>query len=172
MGKVVIISGASSGFGALSARALADAGNTVYAGIRETAGRNAGRVADAERYAGEHGVDLRAVELDVLSQDSVDAAVAAIIGERAAEYEELYGGISEAVGRRFAELTPVGTDAGQVADEISRIVALPAGTRPFRSHVDPVDQGSEEVSEVADRVREEALTRLGLEDLLRPAVRK
>jgi NADP-dependent 3-hydroxy acid dehydrogenase YdfG len=47
MSKVVVISGASSGFGALSARALADAGNTVYASIRETAARNAGRVAEA-----------------------------------------------------------------------------------------------------------------------------
>jgi NADP-dependent 3-hydroxy acid dehydrogenase YdfG len=45
--KVIVISGAGSGFGALSARALADDGNTVYAGIRETAGRNAGRVAEA-----------------------------------------------------------------------------------------------------------------------------
>ena len=41
MCKVIVISGAGSGFGALSARALADDGHTVYAGIRETAGRNA-----------------------------------------------------------------------------------------------------------------------------------
>jgi NADP-dependent 3-hydroxy acid dehydrogenase YdfG len=47
MSKVIVISGASSGFGALTACALADAGNTVYAGIRETAGRNANRVTEA-----------------------------------------------------------------------------------------------------------------------------
>ncbi len=80
MSKVVFISGAGSGFGALTARSLADAGNIVYAGIRETADRNAGRDAEAREYAAEHGVDLRTVELDVLSQDSVDAAVAKIIG--------------------------------------------------------------------------------------------
>ncbi|WP_431245605.1 hypothetical protein [Leifsonia xyli] len=36
----VIITGAGSGFGALTARALDDQGHTVYAGMRETAGRN------------------------------------------------------------------------------------------------------------------------------------
>jgi NAD(P)-dependent dehydrogenase (short-subunit alcohol dehydrogenase family) len=81
MCKVIVISGAGSGFGALSARALADDGHTVYAGIRETAGRNAGRVAEAQGYAEEHGVDLRTVELDVSSQESVDAAVEKIIEE-------------------------------------------------------------------------------------------
>ena len=81
MSKVIVINGAGSGFGALSARALADAGNTVYASIRETAGRNVDRVAEARKYAEEHGVDLRTVELDVSSQDSVDAGIASIIEE-------------------------------------------------------------------------------------------
>ncbi|GAA3030294.1 hypothetical protein GCM10017559_66210 [Streptosporangium longisporum] len=40
-GKVIIISGAGSGFGAGAARRLADDGNTVYAGMRETTTRNA-----------------------------------------------------------------------------------------------------------------------------------
>jgi NAD(P)-dependent dehydrogenase (short-subunit alcohol dehydrogenase family) len=75
MSKVIVISGASSGFGALTARALADAGDTVYAGIRETEGRNSVRVAQARQYADEHGVDLRTVDLDVASQESVDAAI-------------------------------------------------------------------------------------------------
>jgi NADP-dependent 3-hydroxy acid dehydrogenase YdfG len=44
MSKTIVISGASSGFGALSARALADAGHTVYAGMRESTGRNAPQV--------------------------------------------------------------------------------------------------------------------------------
>lgn len=41
MNNVVLITGASSGFGALTARALARAGHTVYAGMRQTTGRNA-----------------------------------------------------------------------------------------------------------------------------------
>ena len=296
--KVIVISGAGSGFGALSARALADDGNTVYAGIRETAGRNAGRVAEAQEYAEEHGADLRTVELDVSSQDSVDDAVAAIIEEaghvdvvihnaghmvngpteaftpeeiarvydtnvlstqrlnraalphlrkqghglvlwvgststkggtppylapyfaakaamdalavsyaaelarfgiettivvpgsftsgtnhfanagqpadeeRAAEYEALYGKMLESVGHRLTEQAPEDADASQVSDEIARIVAMPDGTRPFRSHVDPVDDGSEVVSAVADRIRAEFLARIGLEDLLHPAAQK
>ena len=35
MKQVIVITGASSGFGALAARALADAGHTVYASMRE-----------------------------------------------------------------------------------------------------------------------------------------
>ena len=47
MKDVIIITGASSGFGALVARALARAVHTVYASMRETAGRNAPQVAEA-----------------------------------------------------------------------------------------------------------------------------
>ena len=295
MSKVIVISGAGSGFGALSARALADAGNTVYAGIRETEGRNAGRVAEAQQYAEENGVDLRAVELDVSSQDSVDAGVASIIEDsgrldvvihnaghmvngpteaftpdelasvydtnvlstqrlnraalphlreqghglvlwvgststrggtppylapylaakaamdslavsyaaelarfgiettivvpgsftsgtnhfasagrpadegRASEYEALYGGMLESVAGRLAEQAPPDADARQVSEEIARVVALPDGTRPFRTHVDPADDGAEVVSAVADRIRAEFLGRIGLGDLLHPA---
>ncbi|RZS32392.1 NADP-dependent 3-hydroxy acid dehydrogenase YdfG [Herbihabitans rhizosphaerae] len=81
MSNVIVITGASSGFGALTARALAGAGDTVHAGMRETAGRNAPRVQDAADYASQHGVDLRAIELDVNSTESVAAAVTAIEAE-------------------------------------------------------------------------------------------
>ena len=53
MKNVIVITGASSGFGLMSARALARAGHTVYAGMRETAGRNAPRVAELRQQAGE-----------------------------------------------------------------------------------------------------------------------
>ena len=77
--KVIVVTGASSGFGAMSARALAGAGHTVYAGIRATAGRNAPAVADAEAFARDHHAELRPLEMDVSDQASVDAAVATII---------------------------------------------------------------------------------------------
>ncbi|MFF9556647.1 SDR family NAD(P)-dependent oxidoreductase [Streptomyces albus] len=81
-GKVVLVTGASSGIGALSVRALARAGHTVYAGIRRTATRNAPAVAELTRHATEHRLDAHAVELDVTVQDSVDAAVGRIVAER------------------------------------------------------------------------------------------
>jgi NAD(P)-dependent dehydrogenase (short-subunit alcohol dehydrogenase family) len=289
---VIVITGASSGFGALTARALADAGHTVYAGMRETTGRNAPQVRSAAAYSEEHGVDLRAIEMDVNTQSSVDAAVAQVIAEHGridvlihnaghmatgpaeaftpeqlaqlydvnvlstqrvnraalphlrtagkglvlwvssssvkggtppylapyfaakagmdslavsyaaelarwgvetsivvpgsfthgtnhfahsghaadaaveAAYETRYPGLIEQVAGKLAALAPEGADASLVSDEIARIVALPAGTRPFRVHVDPADDGSDEVSQVADRVRREFLARVDLADLL------
>lgn len=292
MNDVIVITGASSGFGALTARALADAGHTVYAGMRETTGRNAPQVQAAADYATEHHVDLRAIELDVSSERSVGAAITRVETEhgridvlvhnaghmvvgpaeaftpeqlaelydvnvlstqrvnRAAlpgmrhrgeglvlwvssssvkggtppylapyfaaksamdslavsyaaelarwgvetsivvpgsftsgtnhfarsgrpadiavetEYEVRYAGLMSQVAGKLAALAPEGADASLVSDEITRIVALPAGQRPFRVHIDPADDGSEEVSEVADRVRREFLTRVDLADLL------
>ena len=79
--KVVLITGASSGFGELTAYALADAGYMVYASMRNLAGSNAKNVEKAKTYSAEHGVCIRTVELDVQSQASVDAAVAQVIAE-------------------------------------------------------------------------------------------
>ena len=81
MSKTVIITGASSGFGAMTARALADAGHTVYAGMRATATRNERAAADATTYATAHGVHLHPVEMDVADQDSVDAAITRVVDE-------------------------------------------------------------------------------------------
>ncbi|MEV4969392.1 SDR family NAD(P)-dependent oxidoreductase [Streptomyces scopuliridis] len=294
MGKTIVITGAGSGFGAVAARALARSGHTVYAAMRDTTGRNASRVTEAEAYAAEHHVDLRTVELDVLSQESVDAAVDTVLSEAgsldvvihnaghmvtgpteaftpeelaavydtnvlgtqrlnravlphlraqrhglvvwigststrggtppylapyfaakaamdslavsyAAElarfnietsivvpgaftsgthhfatgghpseqtvvpaYEARYAGLMDQVSERLAALAPADADVSQVADAIVQVVDTPHGSRPFRVHVDPANDGSEEVSEVADRIRAAFLTRIGLDDLLAP----
>jgi NAD(P)-dependent dehydrogenase (short-subunit alcohol dehydrogenase family) len=81
MKSIIVITGASSGFGALAARALARAGHTVFASMRETKGRNAPQVKEVEKYAAEHGVDLRPIELDVSSQESCNAAVQEIVAK-------------------------------------------------------------------------------------------
>jgi NAD(P)-dependent dehydrogenase (short-subunit alcohol dehydrogenase family) len=85
------------------------------------------------------------------------------------EYETKYAGLMEQVAGKLAALAPEGADASMVSDEIARIVALPAGERPYRVHVDPANDGSEEVSAVADRIRTEFLTRVDLADLLHVA---
>ena len=294
MTEVVLVTGAGTGFGALAARALAISGHTVYASMRAIDGRNADRAKAALEYASTKGVDLRVVELDVLSQESADAAVATILKEAgrldvvvhnaghlvvgpteaftpeeiarvydtnvlgtqrvnraalphlreqgrgllvwvsststrggtppylapyfaakaamdslavsyAAElarfnietsiivpgaftsgtnhfadaghpadagtvqiYETKYAGLMEQVGQRLADLAPADADVAEVAAEIVRIVDLPFGERPFRVHIDPANDGAEEVAVVADRVRTEFYGRLGLEDLLSP----
>lgn len=288
----VLVTGASSGFGALTVRALADAGHTVYAGIRQTATRNAPAVAELDRYAAERGVALHAVDLDVTSQDSADAAVARVLaaegrldvlvhnaghmvtgpaeaftpeqlaqlydvnvlgaqrvnraalphlrerGEgllvwigssstrggcppflapyfaakaamdalavsyaaelvrfgidtaivvpgaftsgtnhfahagtpadtgRAAAYDERYGSLLAGLDKRLGALVPPDADVAEVAEAVVRLVDLPAGRRPLRTHVDPSRDGSEVVSAVADRIRVDFFRRAGLEDLL------
>ena len=81
MKKVIVITGASSGFGRLSANALAKAGHTVYASMRDTLGRNAPQVEAAAKFAKENHVDLRTIELDVASQASADAAIQKIVSD-------------------------------------------------------------------------------------------
>jgi NAD(P)-dependent dehydrogenase (short-subunit alcohol dehydrogenase family) len=297
MQQVIVITGASSGFGALAARALAHAGHIVYATMRETKGRNAPQVAEVARYAAAHKVDLRTVELDVASSSSVEAGIAQIIADsgrldviihnaghmsfgpaeaftpeqfaelfdvnvlstqrvnraalpqlrkqgnglvvwvsststrggtppylspyfaakaamdslavsystelarwgietaiivpgaftkgtnhfvhsgapadkaRMAEYETgPYAGVAEKALSGLAALEPPDADVADVAKAIVAIVDAPFGKRPFRTHVDPSQDGAEIVNGVADRVRSEMYRRIGLEDLLHPAV--
>ena len=55
---------------------------------------------------------------------------------------------------------------------IVKIVDMPFGTRPFRVHIDPAQDGAEIVNGVADRVRAELLRNMQLADLLRPSSTK
>jgi NAD(P)-dependent dehydrogenase (short-subunit alcohol dehydrogenase family) len=81
MKHVILITGGASGFGRLSAEALAHAGHTVYASMRGTTTHNAPQVAAISEFSRSTGLDLRTVELDVGSQASVNSAVAQIIDE-------------------------------------------------------------------------------------------
>ena len=291
MKNVILVTGASTGIGRLTAVSLAAAGHIVYASMRDIAGRNASHVRELRDWAFAHGHDLRAVELDVLSQDSADAAVATIVAEQsrldvvvhnaghlvigpteAFTPEEMtrvfdtnvfgaqrvnkaalpvlrtqqsglllwvsstttrggyppfmgpyaaakaamdsvavtmsyeltrfgietsivvpgaftsgtahfpnagkpadvatagayarYDGVMDQVGAKLSALMPPDADPQAVADEIARIVSLPAGGRPFRSVIDFLDDGAAEVTEVAERVRANFARRIGLADLL------
>jgi NAD(P)-dependent dehydrogenase (short-subunit alcohol dehydrogenase family) len=81
MKYVIVITGASSGMGQLTAHALAKAGHTVYATMRDTAGRNKPQVEAAAKFSADHKVDLRTIELDVLNQESVDTGIQKIIAD-------------------------------------------------------------------------------------------
>ena len=82
MPKTIIVTGASSGFGAMSVRELADAGHVVYAGMRDIKGRNAKAAAEARDYVTHGDGEIRPIELDVSKQDAVDDAVAKVIADQ------------------------------------------------------------------------------------------
>lgn len=79
--KIILVSGSSSGFGRMTAEALARAGHTVYASMRAVDGRNATVVAEMVELSARESIDLRPLELDVQSDASVDAAVSKLIAE-------------------------------------------------------------------------------------------
>jgi NAD(P)-dependent dehydrogenase (short-subunit alcohol dehydrogenase family) len=77
--RVVLVTGASTGFGRLIAESLARRGHRVFAGLRDIGGRNEKATAELAAFADAEAVDLRVVELDVTDQASADRAVTAVV---------------------------------------------------------------------------------------------
>jgi NADP-dependent 3-hydroxy acid dehydrogenase YdfG len=75
MSKTILITGASSGFGRITAEALARAGHTVFASMRDPTAKNRLH-AQGLRQQG-----IAVVELDISSDNSVDQAVKEVLAE-------------------------------------------------------------------------------------------
>lgn len=69
---VINVTGAGSGFGALTARRLAKCGHTVFAGLHSLKPEV---VSDIEKFSAANKVDLRPLLQDMLSDDSVSGSV-------------------------------------------------------------------------------------------------
>src|SRR5688572_572945 len=75
MGSVVLITGASTGFGRMAAEALARRGYLVFATMRDVAGRNSEKAAELWAIAKNEALSLHVLALDVTDDASVQDAV-------------------------------------------------------------------------------------------------
>jgi NAD(P)-dependent dehydrogenase (short-subunit alcohol dehydrogenase family) len=75
MQKVVLITGAATGFGRDTAERLARRGHRVFATMQDIAGAHAEHCAELERIAVAESVSLHVLELDVTSDHSVATAI-------------------------------------------------------------------------------------------------
>lgn len=81
MSRTILITGASSGFGAMAARELARAGHRVFASMRDLAAHDGKPAAEMQQLARDEGLALVPIALDVTSQSSADAAIDRILSE-------------------------------------------------------------------------------------------
>ncbi|MEV0611996.1 SDR family NAD(P)-dependent oxidoreductase [Nonomuraea sp. NPDC050404] len=112
--STVLITGAATGIGNLTARALTRAGHTVWASMLEPYGRNDVHRQELLHVAARHGGTLRVVELDVTSQESADAAVATVLRD---------GGDLDVVIQNAGHLY-VGYTEAFTADDIARLLDI------------------------------------------------
>ena len=80
-GQVIVVTGASTGFGRLISETAARKGYRVFATMRNVQGKNAAAARELREIAERESVWLRAIELDVTNDGSVERAVNKMIGE-------------------------------------------------------------------------------------------
>jgi NAD(P)-dependent dehydrogenase (short-subunit alcohol dehydrogenase family) len=78
-GKVVLITGSSTGFGRLAAETLARKGYSVFASMREASGRNAGARGELLNLGEKEKLSIKVLDLDVSSEASVNRGVEEVI---------------------------------------------------------------------------------------------
>src|SRR5690242_6157712 len=79
MDKVVLITGAGTGFGRATAELLARHRYTVFAAMRDSNGRNSRHREDLESLASKENIPIQVVEMDVSKDDSVSTAIEQIL---------------------------------------------------------------------------------------------
>jgi NAD(P)-dependent dehydrogenase (short-subunit alcohol dehydrogenase family) len=79
---VVLITGASTGFGRLIAETLARKKYQVFATVRNVTGRNAEAARELHELARRESLSLDSLELDVTVESSVERAVSAVLAKR------------------------------------------------------------------------------------------
>jgi NAD(P)-dependent dehydrogenase (short-subunit alcohol dehydrogenase family) len=77
--QVVLVTGASTGFGRLFTNTLARNGHTVFATMRDPAGRNAKNASEIRTLAQSESLPVHIIELDVTDDASVERAVDAAV---------------------------------------------------------------------------------------------
>ncbi len=77
--QVILITGTSTGFGRLMSEALARNGHTIFASMRNVAGRNAANRAQLSDLAEREGLSIQVIELDVTDDASAENAVNKVI---------------------------------------------------------------------------------------------
>lgn len=76
--KKILITGCSTGFGYDASKYLAEKGHHVYASMRNTNGKNAQPAKELKDFANSNGLKIEVVDIDVTSDESVNAAIAQI----------------------------------------------------------------------------------------------
>ncbi|MER9439636.1 MULTISPECIES: SDR family oxidoreductase [unclassified Mesorhizobium] len=77
--KVVVVTGASSGFGKLTALELARRGHVVVATMRDIEGKNSQTGSELINAAKAEGHELQVIEMDVTDEASVNAAIDRVV---------------------------------------------------------------------------------------------
>ncbi len=80
MAQTILVTGSTSGFGRLMVETLARQGYSVFAGMRDVAGKNTPAAEALRQLAEREQLALHVVELDVTDDVSVEQAIEAMIG--------------------------------------------------------------------------------------------